>query len=465
MRWRVAWPATHVGRYDRAGRHMLLTIGAFVVALGVLIIFHELGHYWVARLSGVRILRFSVGFGRVVLRRHDRRGTEWALSAIPLGGYVKMLDEASPEAGSAARTGAFNTQPLPRRVAVVLAGPAANLLLAALLYAFLAWWGSLQPVAVLSAPPSGSAAASAGITAGSVIRSVDGTAVQSWPQARWHLLEPLSLGEDVSLALVGPSQHEYRVTLHAVAQEITPAGPDPLAVAGLTLAQPQAVLGTLTSGGVAAAAGLHAGDRVLRVGSLDNPTVGQFVDAVRQHPGQSLQLTVERAGRPISLALRPDIVNDGGSAIGRIGALVQGERPQVLVREGLWSGLRGGFARTWDTSLFSLRMLGRMVTGSVPLDNLSGPVTIAEYAGQTARIGWQAYLNFLALISISIGVLNLLPIPMLDGGHLLFYLLEYLRGGRPVPERVRDLGYRVGMSLVAGLMILAIFNDLARLFR
>ncbi|WP_298016437.1 RIP metalloprotease RseP [uncultured Castellaniella sp.] len=444
---------------------MLFTLFAFILALGLLVTFHELGHYWVARRCGVRILRFSVGFGPVLLRRHDRRGTEWAVSAIPLGGYVKMLDDAPPGADAATRRAAFNAQPLSRRVAVVAAGPLANLLLAAVIYTLLGLWGTQEPAAILAAPAAGTPAAQAGLQAGDRLTAVDGRAVASWTQARWQLLEPLAGGGQVTLSAQTPQHAVRQATLQLSSHDFGPDGPDPLAQAGLALQAPRAVIGTVNADGVARQAGLQAGDVVLAAGGQEGPSVQAFVRIVQEHPGQPLALRVQRQSAALDLTLTPAAVDDAGRTVGRIGALIEARQPLVLVRlgplESLWSGAR----RTWDTSLFTVRMMGRMVAGAVSWRNISGPVTIAEYAGQTARLGLEAYLSFLALISISIGVLNLLPIPMLDGGHLLFYLIEALRGGRPVSDRVRDLGSRVGMGLVFSLMFLALFNDFSRLFR
>jgi regulator of sigma E protease len=444
---------------------MLLTLSAFILALGLLVTFHELGHYWVARRAGVPIVRFSVGFGPVLLRRRDRHGTEWALSAIPLGGYVKMLDVAPPDADETVRRAVFNAQPLIRRAAVVAAGPAANLILAVLIYAFLGLWGTQEPAAVLAAPPAGTPAALAGVRDGDTLTAVAGAPVASWTQARWRLAEPLSLGGDVSLTLRAADGAVRTDTLRLAPQAVTPDGPDPLLAAGLALRAPVPVAGELVPGGAAEQAGLRAGDRILAAGDLDHPSVEAFVRAVQAHAGRPLALVVLRRDARVTLSVTPrSEAGEGGRAVGRIGALILAEQPRVLVRLGPLDSLWQGARRTADTSLFTLRMMGRMVVGDVSWKNVTGPVTIAEYAGRTARIGLESYLGFLALISISIGVLNLLPIPMLDGGHLLFYLIEALRGGRPLSERARDLGQRLGLGLVLGLMVLALFNDFSRLF-
>jgi regulator of sigma E protease len=340
----------------------------------------------------------------------------------------------------------------------------ANLVLAALLYAFLGMWGSEQPVAILAAPAAHTPAARAGIPAGSTLTAVNGTPVASWVQARWQLMEPLTLGGELGLTLKLPSGATRHASL-TVPSHASQAGADPLSAAGLALAAPIPVVGSLTPGGAAQSAGLAPGDEILSVGDLHQPSVQQFVDAVQAHAGVPLAIGVERRGTAVSLSVVPQRSLDGqGRSIGRIGALIQGQRPEVLVRLGPLDSAVAGVRRTIDTSGFTLRMLGRMVVGEASWRNVSGPVTIAEYAGQTARLGLEAYLGFLALISISIGVLNLLPIPLLDGGHLLFYVIEALRGGRPLPSRVRDAGFRIGLAAVLGLTILALFNDFQRLF-
>ncbi|MFV0283877.1 MAG: RIP metalloprotease RseP [Castellaniella sp.] len=444
---------------------MLLTLFSFLLALGLLVTFHELGHYWVARRAGVPIVRFSVGFGRVLLRRHDRHGTEWALSAIPLGGYVKMLDEAPPDADEATRRAVFNAQPLCRRVAVVAAGPVANLLLAAVIYAFLGMWGTQEPAAVLAAPPAGTPAALAGVRGGDTLTAIEGEPVASWTQARWRLAEPLSVGGEVPLTLMASDGTVRTDSLRLMPQAVVPDGPDPLQAAGLVLQAPYPVAGDLVAGGAAEQAGLRPGDRILATGDLEQPSVESFIQIVQGHADRPLPLVVSRQGARVSLSVTPrPEAGEGGRTVGRIGVMIQAERPRVLVRQGPLESLWLGVRRTADMSLFTLRMMGRMVVGEVSWKNVTGPVTIAEYAGRTARVGLESYLGFLALISISIGVLNLLPIPMLDGGHLLFYLIEALRGGKPLSEHVRDLGQRLGLGVILGLMVLALFNDFSRLF-
>ncbi len=461
---RGGWPPIYAAPLAE-GPGMLLTLLAFAFALGLLVTFHEFGHYWVARRCGVRVLRFSVGFGRILWHYTDRRGTQWALSAIPLGGYVKMLDDPPPGTGEAARGEAFNQKSLLQRSAIVLAGPVANLLLAVVLYAVLGLMGTLEPAAVLSAPAAGTPAAQAGVAGGDELLGVDGAPVRSWNDARWRLLDPIVRGGAVALTVrSGEGGASRTLQMQVPAGDIEPDGPDPLEQAGLALAQPQPRLGELTPGGAAEQAGLRMGDRIEAIGGVEQPDVTTMIDIISAHPGQALPVRVWRDGAEVSLTVTPQAQPDGqGGVIGRIGVLVQAERPVVEVRLGLLDSLRQGVTRTVDMTGFSLRMMGRMVLGDVSLKNVSGPVTIADYAGRTARLGLESYIGFLALISISIGILNLLPIPMLDGGHLLFYLIEAVRG-RAVPDRMRETGHRIGAALLFGLMSLAFFNDLARLF-
>ncbi|CAJ49349.1 RIP metalloprotease RseP [Bordetella avium] len=443
---------------------MIFTLLAFVVALGILITFHELGHYWVARLCGVRVLRFSVGFGRVLLRRQDRHGTEWAISAIPLGGYVKMQDDPLPGATPAQAAEAFNTQPVGRRFAIVAAGPVFNLILAVALYAGLNMVGTQVPAPILGQPAANTAAAAAGVEAGDRIEAVDGRDVNSWTDARWRLFDRLSAGGPVQIEVRDDKGAVRELTLSLPASErVDPSEADPVQIAGLRLQSARPLVRGVVAGSVGQEAGLREGDLILSAGGLPMPDASVLVRTIQEHAGKPLALVLQRDGVPLDITLVPRAETVQGQVIGRIGVQLGGDVPMVLERFGLGESLWRGAQRTWDTAWLSLRMMGRMVPGEVSWRNISGPVTIADYAGQTARIGLEAYIAYLALISISLGVLNLLPIPMLDGGHLLYYLVEIIRG-RPVPDRWIDLGQRAGIGLLAGLMGLALFNDFARLF-
>ena len=444
---------------------MLSTLFAFIVALGLLVTFHELGHYLVARWCGVRVLRFSVGFGRVVLRRTDRRGTEWAVSAIPLGGYVKMLDEPEEPSNPDEVAAAFVYKPLWQRSAIVAAGPLANLLLAVILYAGLNLVGVQEPAAILAKPESSSPAAMAGLQGGETVVAVDGTEVSSWSQMRWELLDTLTGGGVAVLHATNEqgASTDYELSIQSWGSQTDQN--DALQQTGLILQTPAPTVAEVLEDSAGEQAGLKGGDVVIAIDDQQHPSAAQVVDLIRTHAGQTLPLVVQRDGNEIQLEITPEAhADEQGQTAGRLGVMLSATPQMVNVRYGPLESLWRGVTRTGDTTALSFRMLGRMVTGDVSMRHISGPVTIADYAGQTARAGWVSYVAFLALISISIGVLNLLPIPMLDGGHLLFYLLEALRGGRPVPEKWQQQGQRVGLALLAALMVIAFFNDFSRLF-
>lgn len=442
---------------------MLFTLLAFAVALGSLIIFHELGHYWVARLCGVKVLRFSVGFGKVILRRTDRNGTEWAVSALPLGGYVKMQDDAPAGATAAEAAGAFNNKSVGKRIAIVAAGPIFNLILAVFLYAGLNMAGTEEPQAILGQPAAESPAARAGLLSGDRILAIDGEEVGSWSDARWRLMDVMATGGRAQIEVSTPAGGVQQRELNLPANTMDPSSGDPLAAAGIRLAQPKPAVRAVNDGGEGQAAGLRQGDLIVAVNGQPTPDTGALVKQIQESAGKPLALTLLRDGATISLNVTPRAETVNGVEIGRLGVQLGGDIPMVTVRYGVFDSLWRGAVRTWDTAWFSLRMMGRMVTGEVSWRNVSGPVTIADYAGQTARIGIVAYIAYIALISISLGVLNLLPIPMLDGGHLLYYLVEIVRGSPP-PARWIDIGQRAGIGLLAGLMGLALFNDFTRLF-
>ncbi len=448
---------------------LLHTVVSFVVALGLLIVVHELGHYLVARWCGVKVLRFSVGFGRpLISRRLGRDRTEWIVAAIPLGGYVKMVDEREGDVAATDLPRAFNRQSVGRRFAIVVAGPSANFLLAIVVYWALFLIGVQEARPILAAPDPGTPAAAAGFSRGDTVQSIDGDAVASWQDVRWRLLQRALDRRQVSVEVLTERGAIERRTIDFAGVRAEDES-DILGRVGLRLARPQVSpeLGTVTAGGVAERAGLRPRDRIVAVDGAPVATWDALVTKVRGSPGRALSLDVRRGSETLRIDLVPDSVTQGGETFGRIGAgpYVDPEAMQAYyleIRYGPLESLGRALAKTWDMSLFSLKMLWKMIVGDLSWRNLSGPVTIADYAGQSAQLGLVPYLAFLALISISLGVLNLLPIPLLDGGHLMYYAIEIVKGS-PVSERVMEFGQRAGLAVLLVLMAFAFYNDINRL--
>jgi regulator of sigma E protease len=449
---------------------LLNTVVAFIVALGVLIVVHEYGHYLVARLCGVKVLRFSVGFGRpLALWRRGRDRTEWVIAAIPFGGYVKMLDEREGPVAPEEAHRAFNRQNVWRRTAIVIAGPLFNLAFAVLVYAGLFMYGLPEARPVLGEPPAGTVAAAAGLKSGDTVRAVQGEAIETWQELRWRVLQAALQRETLSVELLTERGHIAEAKLDLSAYPADEVEADALERVGLRLYRPrlEPVVGQVVGGSPAERAGLAPADRIVRAGDRPIDSWESLVTEIRAHPEKPLALLVERNGATLAIELVPESVASGETRIGRIGAApfippAHAEKMLITVQHGVLGSFAKALAKTWDISIFSLKMLGRMLMGQVSWKHLSGPVTIADFAGQSAQAGWISYLTFLALISISLGVLNLLPIPLLDGGHLMYYAIEIVKGS-PVSERAMELGQRVGLALLIVMMAFAFYNDLNRL--
>ena len=447
----------------------LYMIVGTLVALGVLVTFHEYGHFWVARRCGVKVLRFSVGFGMPLLRWHDRRGTEFVIAAIPLGGYVKMLDEREGEVALDELDQSFNRKSVRQRIAIVAAGPIANFLLALVFFWALAMLGSQQVRPVIGGVEAGSIAAKAGLGAGEEIVAIDGEPTSGWAAVNLQLVR--RLGESGTLQV---QVREQGATVDSSRQLVLDKWlkgadePDPIRSLGIRPWRPALppVLAELDPKGPAQAAGLKTGDRLLALDGQSLSDWQQVVDWVRVHPDTKIVLQVERDGAQIDVPVTLASRGENKAPNGYLGAGVKAvDWPAEMLREVSYGPLEAigeGARRTWTMSVLTLESLKKMLFGELSVKNLSGPITIAKVAGASAQSGIADFLNFLAYLSISLGVLNLLPIPVLDGGHLLFYLIEWARG-RPLSDRVQGWGIQIGISLVVGVMLLALVNDLGRL--
>ena len=455
----------------------MLTLLSFVVALGLLIAIHEYGHYKVAVLCGIKVLKFSIGFGKPIYSwRLKGKPTEFSIGMLPLGGYVKMLDEREAPVDAAERHLAFNTQPLKYRAAVVAAGPIANLLLAIFLYSALNWSGLQEPKAVLASPVAGSVAEKAGLRGMELVKEAgfEGEAmaqVRSFEDLRWRLMQGALNGRNLRLAVSSNNSSDTNPSTREVLlvfQDFKASEVDAQFFRSIGIVGPWTtpVIGTVVADGPAAKAGLQAGDVVRRVGQtqiVDGQQLRQVIRASGNTATAGQTWQIDRGTRLLDLQMMPRIVNEGKISVAKIDASVGAPPEFVTVRYGVFEGLWQGVARTWESSVLTLKMMGKMLIGEASLKNLSGPLTIADYAGKSASIGLTAYLLFLAAISVSLGVLNLLPLPVLDGGHLMYYLWEAVTG-KTVSDAWMEGLQRGGIAILLCMMSVALFNDVTRLF-
>jgi len=447
---------------------ILWNLAAFIIALGVLITVHEFGHFWVARRCGVRVERFSIGFGKALWRRTDKQGTEFVIALIPLGGYVKMLDERVEPVIPELRHTAFNNKTVGQRAAVIAAGPVANFLFAIVAYwlVFIIGVPGVRPVIGEITPDS--IAASAQITPGTELKAIDGIETPDWDAVRLQLVS--KIGDAQTTVTVAPFGTDSRQTktLDLHHWEFEPDREDPVASLGIQPRGPQIepVLVQVQADSAASKAGLQAGDRIVKVDGQQLTQWMTFVTLVRDNPGTPLALDIERQGSPLSLTLIPDTKPGSGKDEGFAGVVPKiiplPDEYKTVRQYGPFSAIVEATDKTWQLMKLTVSMLGKLITGDVKLNNLSGPISIAQGAGMSAEFGLIYYLMFLALISVNLGIINLFPLPVLDGGHLLFLAIEKLKGG-PVSERVQDFSYRIGSILLVLLMGLALFNDFSRL--
>ncbi|WP_429145592.1 sigma E protease regulator RseP [Aeromonas rivipollensis] len=447
---------------------LLWNIGAFIVALGLLVAVHEFGHFWVARRCGVKVERFSIGFGKAIWRRIGKDGTEYVLALIPLGGYVKMLDGRVDELKPGEEAQAFNHKSVWARMAIVAAGPMANFV-----FALFAFWlmfmigvPSVKPVVGEVRPAS--IVAQAGIEPGMEIVGVGDEATGDWESVTYALISHLG-DKSVQLKLKAPgASYAVDKTLMLDSWTFDPDKESPIGSLGIVPLGGKVlpVVQAIVPSSASEKAGLQVGDRIKGVGDQAITAWTEFVERVQQSPEQPLQVTVEREGSDLTLTLTPDVKKVRGQLVGFVGLSPQlvplPDEYRVLLQYGPLQALWHGVQKTWSLITLTFDMIGKLIGGIVSLDNLSGPISIAKGAGSSADYGLVYFLGFLALISVNLGIINLFPLPVLDGGHLVYFLIEAVTG-KPVPEKIQEIGFRIGAAILMLLMGIALFNDFARL--
>ncbi|MBO1519761.1 sigma E protease regulator RseP [Oceanisphaera pacifica] len=445
----------------------LWNLGAFIVALGVLVAVHEFGHFWVARRNGIKVERFSIGFGKAIWRRVGKDGTEYVLAMIPLGGYVKMLDSRVEDVPEALKDQAFNHKSVWARMAVVVAGPMANFVFAIFAFWLMFLIGVPAVKPVLNEVTASSPAAEAGLLPGMEIQAIDGKAVRTWEDVNFALIG--RLGDDsTEFAVKNSAGQAQQARINLIGWEFDPDEQSPISALGLVPVGPKLTLtvAQVLEDGPASQAGIKNGDLLQAVDGETLTDWQQLVSKVQASPEKELELDVLREGQRLSLVLTPARHETSERVIGYAGlapkVLPVADEYRFDLRYGLFSAVGAGIDRTWDLTVLTFQMLGKLVTGVVSVDNLSGPISIAKGAGATADYGLVYFLGFMALVSVNLGIINLLPLPVLDGGHLLFYIIEAITG-RPVPEKIQEVGFKIGAALLMMLMGLALFNDFTRL--